>query len=101
MNQNWETLSSIVGWLYLLSWSISFFPQAIENYRRQSVAGFSVLFALLNPTGFFFYLYYSLGGTINPFLGTGEVRWNDLGFAVLAFSMSSVQLVQCFMYDRG
>ena len=38
-----------------------------------SVAGFSLEFALLNPSGFFFYSVYSVAGSIDPFLGTGEV----------------------------
>jgi len=28
----WNTISIIVGWTYLVAWSASFFPQAIENY---------------------------------------------------------------------
>ena len=80
----------MVGWAYLTAWSVSFFPQAIENYYRKSVAGFSIEFALLNPSGFFFYMFYSVGGRIDSKLGTGEVRWNDLGFALLAFAMSSL-----------
>ena len=98
----WNTLSIVVGWTYLVAWSASFFPQAIENYQRKSVAGFSIEFAMLNPSGFFFYTLYSVGGRIDGSqLGTGKVAWNDLAFAILAFSMSSVQLVQVFMYDRG
>ena len=30
-------------------------------------------FALLNPSGFFFYSVYSVGGRVNHTLGTGEV----------------------------
>ena len=56
---------------------------------------------MLNPSGFFFYTLYSVGGSIDPNLGTGPVKWNDLCFAALAFGMSSVQFVQIFMYDRG
>lgn len=84
-----------------MAWSVSFFPQAIENYNRKSVAGFSTEFAMLNPSGFFFYTLYSVGGSIDPTLGTGPVKWNDLCFAALAFGMSAVQFVQIFMYDRG
>ena len=87
-----EAISTLIGWTYLTAWSVSFFPQALENYSRKSVAGFSIEFALLNPSGFFFYLFYSVGGIIDPFLGTGEIRWNDLAFAILAFAMSSIQL---------
>ena len=91
--QAWKDISFTIGWIYLVAWSFSFFPQAIENYQRKSVAGFSIEFALLNPSGFFFYVFYSTGGTVDKYLGTGEVRWNDLIFAILAFSMSCVQLV--------
>jgi hypothetical protein len=37
------------------------------------VAGFSTEFALMNPSGFFFYSLYSVGGSVDPFLGTGDV----------------------------
>ena len=66
------------------------------------MAGFSIAFAVLNPSGFFFYTLYNVGGAVDGAqLGTGIVAWNDLVFAIIAFSMSSVQLVQCFIYDRG
>ena len=38
-----------------------------------SVAGFSVEFALMNPSGFFFYSVYSVAGSVDPYLGTGTV----------------------------
>ena len=31
-NEPWRTISAVVGWSYLVAWSASFFPQAIENY---------------------------------------------------------------------
>lgn len=83
-----------------------------------SVAGFSLEYACLNPSGYFFYSVYSVGGSIDPFLGTGEVsapiqnktisffnmlqvKYNDLVFALHGFALSSVQFVQIWMYDRG
>ena len=65
------------------------------------MAGFSLEFALLNPSGFFFYSVYSVGGSVDPYLGTGTVKYNDLVFALHAFALASVQLVQIWMYDRG
>ena len=44
---------------------------------------------------------YCVAGTIDPSLGTGVIAPNDLAFSVNAFAMSSVQLVQIWMYDRG
>lgn len=53
----------------------------------------------MNPTGFFFYSVYSVTGSVDPYLGTGVVFTNDLVFALHAFALSCVQLVQIFMYD--
>jgi hypothetical protein len=38
--------------VYFCAWSISFYPQAILNYRRKSVVGLSLDFQLLNLLGF-------------------------------------------------
>ena len=65
--------SDIIGWMYFLAWSASFYPQSIKNYNAKSVGGFSLEFALLNPSSFFFYSVYSVAGRVNPDLGTGEV----------------------------
>lgn len=65
--------SDIIGWLYFLAWSGSFYPQSVKNYKKKNVGGFSLEFALLNPSGFFFYSVYSVAGRVNPNLGTGPV----------------------------
>ena len=93
--------SDVIGWLYFLAWSGSFYPQIFINYRNKNVGGFSLEFALLNPSGFFFYSVYSVAGRVNSTLGTGEVTNQDLVFALHAFALSSVQLAQIFIYDRG
>lgn len=71
------------------------------NWKKKSVAGFSLEFALLNVSGFFFYSLYSVGGFVYPKLGTGVVEPNDLVFALHAFLLSSVQFSQAFIYERG
>ena len=103
MDDYWYLLliSSIVGWVYFAAWSLSFYPQAILNYKMKSVAAFSLDFALLNTAGFFFYFMYSVGGFIYPHLGTGVIQMNDLVFAGHAFMMSSLMLAQTFIYPRG
>ena len=57
-----------------------------------SVGGFSLEFALLNPSGFYFYATYSVAGRINSDIGTGVIYNQDLAFALHAFALSSVQL---------
>lgn len=96
-----SSLSVIIGWAYFAAWSISFYPQSILNYKNKSVAGFSLEYALLNVSGFFFYSLYSIGGFVYPHLGTGVVAPNDLGFAIHAFILSSIQFSQAFIYERG
>jgi cystinosin len=96
-----DLASKIVGWMYFFAWSFSFYPQAIENYERQDVGGFSPEFAMLNPCGFFFYSLYSLTGFLYPGIGASAVDPNDLVFAFHAFGLSCVQLTQIFMYNSG
>lgn len=64
-----------------------------------STEGFSVEFATLNPQGFFFYSLYTVAGFIDPHIGAGTVETNDLFFALHAFMISSIQLMQIFVYD--
>lgn len=44
-------LAFLVGWGYTLCWCFSYVPQALLNYRRKSVKGFSLDFALFNLCG--------------------------------------------------
>lgn len=72
-----QIVSDIIGWMYFFAWSASFYPQSIINYGKKNVGGFSLEFALLNPSGFFFYSVYSVAGRVNPDIGTGEVSIID------------------------
>ena len=47
-----ELVSNILGWAYFLAWSISFYPQVMQNWQRRSVVGLSFDFQLLNVLGF-------------------------------------------------
>jgi hypothetical protein len=67
----------------------------------KDVSGFSIDYAIMNPTGYFFYSLYSLAGFIDSHLGTGEVLGDDLSFTLMAFGMSSMQMTQIFIYPRG
>jgi cystinosin len=44
-------LSIIMGWSYFLAWSISYYPQVYQNWRRRSVVGLSFDYQLLNIIG--------------------------------------------------
>ena len=39
MPQAWAIASGVVGWLYFAAWSVSFYPQTVQNFVRKSVVG--------------------------------------------------------------
>lgn len=101
MGVKWvDILSEMCGVIYSMCWNLSFYPQLIEIYRLKSVAGFSLEFALLNPSGYVFYTIYTTTGFIDPTLGSGRVDWQDLFFACHGLCMSTAQLVQCLVYQK-
>ncbi|KAH9373501.1 hypothetical protein HPB48_009546 [Haemaphysalis longicornis] len=66
------TFSDVVGWVYFVAWSVSFYPQIYLNWKRKSgcvidshpVAqrrGLSFDFIGLNLTGFLAYSFFNLG----------------------------------------
>ena len=60
VNKTLEIISSVLGWISFVCWSLSFYPQIWINYKAKSVAGFSLEFAILNPVGFYFYNIYTV-----------------------------------------
>merc|ERR1712004_25594 len=71
-----ELVSTIIGWIYFVAWSVSFWPQIVENFRRKSVIGLNFDFLSLNLVGFTLY------GCFNVFL-----FW--------------VGSIQSFIFERG
>ncbi len=104
-------LSRVVGWTYFLCWVVSFIPQTVLNHKRRSVSGFSLDFLYLNILGFACYAAFNFAFLLSPRVreeyrerhqGNDNVaQWNDLAFAVWAFLLSLVQLVQVFAYKRA
>lgn len=94
-----------------VSWSISFYPQIWLNIKRKSVVGLNFDFIALNVTGFFFYSVFNIAMYFvksvqdeyfsqNPF-SLIPVELNDVVFAVHAFVISMITLIQCFfIYER-
>ena len=44
--------NEVVGWIYFLAWTVSFYPQIWLNYKRKSVEGLNFDYVLLNIIGF-------------------------------------------------
>ena len=104
-------ISAIVGWIYFVAWSASFYPQIYTNFRRKSVVGLNFDFLGLNLMGFSFYSIFNIClfsipvfqeayKAKNPFSSI-PVELNDVVFAVHAVAVTIVTIVQCFVYERG
>ena len=91
-------LSHIFGWIYFFAWSISFYGQVIENYRRSSVSGLNFDFEIYNLVGFTTYTIYNIRGYISDNLGTGTIEIQDIFFAVHALVLTLVTIIQILYY---
>lgn len=104
-------LSSILGWIYFICWSISFYPQVYENWSRQSVVGLSFDFEVYNLLGFGCYSIFNCAFFWSSYVQTqyrkrfhghsNVVEPNDVFFALHAVVITLFTLYQCFSYDRG
>ncbi|XP_010436006.1 PREDICTED: cystinosin homolog [Camelina sativa] len=107
-----EILYEIVGWIAFASWSISFYPQIVLNFRRKSVVGLNFDFAMLNLTKHSSYMIYNVSLYFSPVIqkqyfdtyGDKEmipVAANDVAFSLHAVVMTAATLFQIFIYERG
>uniref|UniRef100_A0A0A9W0D7 Cystinosin homolog n=1 Tax=Lygus hesperus TaxID=30085 RepID=A0A0A9W0D7_LYGHE len=106
-----EVVSNVVGWCYFVAWSISFYPQIYENWRRKSVVGLNFDFLALNVIGFFLYSLFNCGLYWNDEVeheylhenprGLNPVLLNDVVFSLHALLITVVTITQCFFYERG
>ncbi|XP_045842299.1 cystinosin isoform X4 [Meles meles] len=104
-----STINQVIGWIYFVAWSISFYPQVITNWRRKSVIGLSFDFVALNLTGFVAYSVFNIGLLWVPSIkeqfflkypnGVNPVDSNDVFFSLHAVALTLVVMVQCFLYE--
>ncbi|XP_065200196.1 cystinosin homolog isoform X2 [Planococcus citri] len=106
-----KLVALIVGWIYFSAWSISFYPQIYDNYRRQSVVGLNFDFCALNIAGYLLYSFYNIGMKYIPSIqkeyfsrhptGLNPVEFNDVFFSTHAFFASLVVIYQCYSYESS
>ncbi|KAE8371788.1 PQ loop repeat-domain-containing protein [Aspergillus bertholletiae] len=100
-----KALSRLLGWIYTLCWSASFYPQPISNFQRRSTVGLAIDFPTVNTLGFVCYTAYTAAFLYSPVIrhqyatrhpGSEEstVRFNDLAFAVHAVILSTLTYTQ-------
>ncbi|XP_051117396.1 cystinosin homolog isoform X3 [Andrographis paniculata] len=107
-----EVLYHVLGWIAFVSWSISFYPQVVLNFRRKSVVGLNFDFVLLNLTKHSSYLIYNaslfFSSTVQrqyrEKFGFNEmipVAANDVAFSTHAVLLTAFTLFQIAIYERG
>ncbi|XP_018868933.2 cystinosin isoform X2 [Gorilla gorilla gorilla] len=104
-------INQVIGWIYFVAWSISFYPQVIMNWRRKSVIGLSFDFVALNLTGFVAYSVFNIGLLWVPYIkeqfllkypnGVNPVNSNDVFFSLHAVVLTLIIIAQCCLYERG
>lgn len=124
-------ISSIIGWVYFVAWSVSFYPQIFINCKRKSVTGLSFDFLALNFMGHTLYAIFNVCLYWVPFIenqyferhpkGLNPVLLNDVFFSIHASAITLVTIGkklgkkivrkkfnfeffstgQCFIYERG
>ena len=108
-----QILADISGWIYFASWTASFYPQTIMNFRNKNVAGYSLDFVMLNALGYVSYTIYTCTLYWNKEIKLEYVNYehtkhkdvpvvaNDVAFAVHGLILTMVWIYQCIFYDRG
>ncbi|XP_072449836.1 cystinosin-like isoform X1 [Chiloscyllium punctatum] len=101
----------LIGWIYFFAWSISFYPQVIENWRRKSVVGLNFDFLALNLTGHIAYGMFNIGLFWIPYVEEQFVVYNpsevnpvqgsDVFFSLHAILLTVITICQCCFYERG
>lgn len=103
-----QSISLLLGWLYFVAWSISFYPQVLLNYRRKSISGLSLDFQAYNLTGFTFYSIYTYtlyilqsNHSYDCCIQHNAVQFNDLVFALHALLLTLITVYQCILYKTN
>ncbi|KAG7369656.1 lysosomal cystine family transporter [Nitzschia inconspicua] len=108
----YQNVSAAVGYIYFLAWSVSFYPQVVSNFKRQSTLGLSPDFCVLNLLGFACYSAYNASFFWSPTIqemyrirhgpdAKITVQSNDVAFAIHALILSSVTVLQIVYYGGG
>jgi cystinosin len=99
------TLSSVVGWAYVISWGVSNYPPILSNYALHSVQGISIDYIYFNSMGFILYTLYTGTMWASPvvrqefYMENKEwplIRLNDLIFGVHNLCTNSIVMSQAY-----
>ncbi|RMZ69778.1 L-cystine transporter [Pyrenophora seminiperda CCB06] len=102
-----RAISRVLGWAYVLAWSLSFYPQPFSNYFRKSTLGLAIDFPTLNVLGFACYTISTACFLYSPTIQSQyayrhrsapepTVRFNDFLFAAHGLVMCVIIYSQFF-----
>ncbi|XP_043984892.1 cystinosin isoform X1 [Gambusia affinis] len=104
-----SVVAQVIGWIYFVTWSVSFYPQAWENWKRKSVVGLNFDFLSLNLTGFIAYSVFNIGLFWIPYIkeeflqknpnGINPVNANDVFFSLHALLFCVIYVSQAALYE--
>lgn len=104
-------ISLVVGWIYFVAWSVSFYPQIWINFKRKSVVGLNFDFLALNLLGHTLYAIFNSSLYWITYIeaeyfsrfprGLNPVELNDVVFSIHASVITALTIAQCFIYERG
>ncbi|ERF73662.1 hypothetical protein EPUS_00915 [Endocarpon pusillum Z07020] len=101
----WVPTTLLVGWIYTLCWSASFYPQPLLNWQRKSTRGLAIDYLTINVLGFVCYLISTSALFFSALIrhqyterhaafSKPTVRSNDIAFAAHAVIMSTLTYTQ-------
>ncbi|CAB4027218.1 Cystinosin [Paramuricea clavata] len=102
----------VIGWIYFVAWSISFYPQVYVNWSRKSVIGLNFDFVCYNLLGFIAYGVFNIGmfwipkikseyQAKHPNEDEDPVELNDVCFTLHAILLTLITAIQILIYERG
>ncbi|KAF8069705.1 cystinosin [Scenedesmus sp. PABB004] len=104
-------LSASLGWAYTIAWTLSFYPQVLDNARRRSVSGLSVDYLVYSSLGYAAYTAYTAALYFSPGVAAAyaaahggaasDVQLMDCLFAGHALAVSGFTLLQAAVYGGG
>ena len=109
LSPNYRPISSVIGWVYFFCWTLSFYPQIYQNWKRRTSVGLASDKILMDLVGYSCLSTYTVGLYGVPYIrqlyadrnhgNMPQVQINDVCFAVHALLMTFVQIAQMYSYD--
>ena len=92
-NNSFCNFSNVIGWIYFISWSLSFYGTLYEIWKNKTATGVSFDFQFLNITGYTAYSIYTIWAYNDSHLGVNDVEIQDCLFGVHSLIISIITIL--------